>query len=110
LIAFDDKRGVTMKKKYNILKAAIAIFMVLSTSLVTSDTLAYWAEAQNAQASATATVNTGDWAQAFPFDENYSYQVGDLVTNNGVTYEAKKSGSLREPGVDRGWNRDWTQI
>ncbi len=100
-----------MKKKYNMLKVAIMIFVVLSTSFVTSETLAYWVDVQGAQNSTTATVTTGEWDQAFPYDANTSYQVGDLVTNNGVTYEAKKSGTLREPGVGGGgWNRDWTVI
>jgi len=100
-----------MKKKHTILKLAIMTFMVLSASFVTSDTLAYWVEVQGNQDTATATVATGDWDQAFPYDANRSYEVGDLVINNGNIYEAKKSGTLREPGVGGGgWNRDWTDL
>lgn len=100
-----------MKKKYNILKAAIMIFVVLSTSLVTSETLAFWANVQGAQDSATATVATGDWDQAFSYDANYSYQVGDLVINNGVIYEATKSGFLLEPTGGGGkWNSQWNAL
>ena len=85
-------------------------FMVLSASFITSDTLAYWVEVQGNQDTATATVATGNWDQAFPYDANRSYEVGDLVTNNGVTYQAKKSGFLREPGVDNGWKSDWSNL
>ena len=100
-----------MKKKHTILKLAIMTFMVLSASFVTSDTLAYWAGGlETVSDSKTSTVTTGEWDQAFPYDANTSYEVGDLVTNNGNTYQAKKSGFLREPGVGGGWNRDWTDL
>ena len=99
-----------MDKKHKILTIAIAIFMVLSLSLTTSKTLAYWAEAKSASTTTTATVTTGEWSQAFQWDPNATYLEGDLVTNNGITYEAKRDNPTREPGVDSGWNRDWTQI
>jgi len=99
-----------MKKKHTILKLAIMTFMVLSASFVTSDTLAYWVEVQGNQETATATVSTGDWDQAFPYQPGGFYEVGDLVTFNGITYQAKKSGNLRQPGVDNGWNRDWNDL
>ena len=99
-----------MNKKRIIFRIAITVFMVFSLLLSTSQTLAYWVNPQPATTTTTGTVLTGEWQQAFPYDPNYSYQVGDVVTNNGLTYEAKKSGLLREPGVDNGWNRDWTQL
>lgn len=99
-----------MHKKRKLLERAILLFMVLSVSLTTSHTLAYWTEVSGSQTTTSATVTAGQWQQAFPWDANETYLIGDRVTNNGITYEAKRDNPTREPGVDGGWNRDWTQI
>ena len=82
--------------------------MVFSLSLFTTDSFAYW-EAEvivTSNTSQSATVTTGTWAQAFPWDSNISYSRGDLVTNNGVTYRAKRNNPTSEPGVGK-FNKDW---
>jgi hypothetical protein len=100
-----------MGEKRKILRIAIFVFMVLSLSLTTSQTLAYWAQPPSVvSTTTTGTVTTGTWQQAFPWDINATYVSGDLVTNNGVTYQAKKDFPTREPGVDSGWNSEWTQL
>ena len=97
-----------MKKKHKFLKLAIMTFMVLSAAFATSDTLAYWVEVTGNSDIADANVATGEWDQAFPYDPNICYDAGDLVTNVGQTFNAKRSGcNLREPGVDKGYNKDW---
>lgn len=97
-----------MDKKRKILTLAIAIFMVLSFSLTTSKTFAYWAMVASTTTHSTPMLTTGSWPQVFEWDPNATYLEGDLVTNNGVIYEAKRDNPTREPGVDKGWNRDWS--
>lgn len=99
-----------MKIKKIFLFISIAIFMVFSLSLVTPDSLAYWQGAILGDTSdpASATVTVGDWGQAFEYDPNATYSIGDIVINNGVEYTAKKDNPTKEPGVDRGWNSQWT--
>jgi hypothetical protein len=97
-----------MKLKKTFLVLAIVIFMVFSLSFATSDSLAYWATSINGNNNTeVATVTIGTWAQAFPWDINETYAIGDQVTNNGVTYQAKKDNPTKEPGVDGGWNSQW---
>jgi hypothetical protein len=100
-----------MNLKKIVLSIAMIVFMVFAISGVAEDTFAYWASnvTPPANISDTTTTSTGTWTQAFQYDPNTSYSVGDVVTNNGITYTAKKSGILREPGVASGWARDWTQ-
>lgn len=96
-----------MKIKKVFLFLSLAIFMVFSLSLVTADSFAYWqGSASSAEATITATVTTGTWDQAFPWDSNTTYLKGDLVTNNGVTYISKRDNPISEPGVGK-WNKDW---
>jgi heme-binding NEAT domain protein len=100
-----------MSEKRKILRIAIFVFMVLSISLTTSQTLAYWAQPPSiVSTTTTGTVTTGTWEQAFPYDPNATYLDGDLVTNNGVTYSAKGDFPTKEPGVDNGWNSDWDRL
>lgn len=99
-----------MQKKRKFLELAIVLFMVFSVSLTTSSTLAYWTEVNGSSETAVATVTAGQWQQTFTWDANETYLAGDLVTNNGITYQAKRDNPTRQPGVDPGWNRDWTQI
>ena len=87
---------------------SLAIFMVFSLSLVTPDSFAYWANViESPTETITVTTTTGDWDQAFPWDSNIIYSKGDLVTNNGVTYKAKRNNPSSEPGVGK-WNKDWS--
>ena len=100
-----------MKIKKAVLTIAIGIFMVFSLSLVTSQTYAYWVSSitgNNDTVSPTATIGT--WTQIFPWDANATYAVGDQVTNNGTTYQAKKANPTKEPGVDGGWNSQWLVV
>lgn len=99
-----------MNKKRKLLNITIVLFMVLSLSLSIGNTLAYWqGDVVGDSDTATAMVDTGEWNQAFPWDPNKTYTVGDRVTNNGVTYEAKKDAPTREPGVTGGWKSEWIQ-
>lgn len=100
-----------MKINKLILKVSIISLMVFSPMIVTDESHAYWAGAINDSAnSAIGTVTTGTWEQIFQWDPNKTYSAGDLVTNNGNTYEAKRDNPTREPGVGGGWQRDWTQV
>lgn len=100
-----------MKLKKTFLALAITIFMVFSLAFATSDSLAYWATSVNGNSNtAVATATIGTWIQAFPWDTNETYVIGDLVTNNGRTYRAKKDNPTKEPGVDGGWNSQWTVV
>ena len=85
-------------------------FHVFSLSLVTPDSLAYWVSVTGDTDQVNATVTAGTWDQAFPWDVNETYLIGDVVTNNGVTYKAKKDNPTKEPGVDGGWNSQWTVV
>ncbi len=101
-----------MKINKVFLYLSLAIFMVFSLSLVTPNSFAYWTEGTIGDISDTASTNvsTGTWTQAFPWDTNATYVTGDLVTNNGTTYQAKKDNPTKEPGVDGGWNSQWTVV
>ncbi len=101
-----------MNIKKTFLTIAIGIFMVFSLSLTASNSFAYWASSIVGDTSATATANAsiGTWDQAFPWDPDETYLIGDLVTNNGSTYKAKKDNPYKEPGVDGGWQSQWTLI
>jgi capsule polysaccharide export protein KpsE/RkpR len=99
-----------MKIKQIFLTLSITNFMVFSLSLVTADSFAYWQGSVivNLDTTQSATVTVGTWAQAFPWDPNATYVIGDIVTNNGVTYTVKKENPTKEPGVDKGWHSEWT--
>ena len=100
-----------MKIKKRILMFSIAILMVFSPMLVMNDSYAYWqGDVQGSSNSAAATITAGAWQQGFQWDPNATYAVGDLVTNNNVTYRAKKANPTREPGVSNGWTSEWTAL
>jgi hypothetical protein len=67
--------------------------VIVLTLIVTNDSLAYWASSIVVPNSvdSSVTINIGEWNQAFPYDSNTTYEVGDLVIFNGVTYEAISS-------------------
>lgn len=101
-----------MNLKKFALTAAMMVFMVFAISGLADQTYAYWASNVTApiDTGATSTSSVGTWTVNAPqYDPNTSYAVGDVVTNNGITYTAKKSGLLVEPGVANGWKSDWTQ-
>ncbi|QMS84625.1 hypothetical protein [Candidatus Xianfuyuplasma coldseepsis] len=101
-----------MDIKRVIKKVAIMTFMIFTISSVTDNTFAYWTTnvLGPADGTTTGTVLVGTWTTVSPYDPNTSYNIGDLVENNGITYEAKKSGLLKEPGVETGWKSEWTQL
>ena len=102
-----------MNKKRKLLQKAILLFMVLSVPLTTSQTFAYWSDFEVAEPlpyTTTTTFTVGEWEQVLQWDPNATYLTGDQVTNNGITYQAKKDNPTREPGVGGGWNSEWTQI
>ncbi len=39
-----------------------------------------------------------------------TYVIGDQVTHNGTTYQAKKDNPTKEPGVSGGWASQWTVL
>jgi len=99
-----------MDKKRKILSIAIFVFMVFSLLVVTSQTYAYWSNSTNVtEDTATGSTPVGTWVQAFPYDPTYYYSVGDLATFNGLTYQAKSSGLLKEPGSP-GYQSDWNDV
>ncbi len=100
-----------MRLKRKLLTISMIFLMVFSLSQFVDSTYAYWASGISTSSNTTTrTISTGTWTFTTPYDPNTSYNIGDIVTNNGITYEAKKSGLLREPGVEGGWARDWTQL
>ncbi|QWC00169.1 hypothetical protein KHQ88_00980 [Mycoplasmatota bacterium] len=103
-----------MKKKGKILRIAILAFMVISLSLTTSHTLAYWAEPIIVTESieSSETITAGDWEQAFPYDSNYNdYEAGDLVTYNGRTYRALSGlANSLTPGSGWFWWLGWSRL
>ena len=101
-----------MNNKKTFLAIAIAIFMVFSLSVTTSESFAYWASSVNGanNITQTATVTIGTWSQAYPWSSTESYLTGDLVTHNGTTYQAKKDYPTKEPGVQNGWTSEWTVV
>ncbi len=98
-----------MKIKKRLLIISIMIFMVFSAGSLMHSTFAFWSNV-NLNDQVSDQVPIGEWNQIFQWDPDATYLEGDLVTNNGITYEAKRDNPTREPGVDSGWNRDWTQI
>jgi len=101
-----------MNVKKTTLTIAMMIFMVFAISGVTEASYAYWASNVTAPANSdtTGTIGVGTWSFIPQWDANTTYLTGDQVINNGFVYEAKRDNPTREPGVDGGWNRDWTQI
>lgn len=101
-----------MKIKKTFLAIAIAIFMVFSLSFTTSESFAYWASSINGanNSSQTALVTIGTWTQIYIWNTSDVYVIGDLVTNNGTTYRAKKNNPTKEPGVSGGWKSEWTAL
>lgn len=101
-----------MKKKRKILRIAILAFMVISLSLTTSHTLAYWSEGNSVKDTITTNVVTGTWEQAFPYDSNYNdYEAGDLVTYNGRTYRALSGlANSLTPGSGWFWWLGWSRL
>ena len=97
--------------KRRLLSFFVLSFMVFSSLLGISHSYAYWiGGVAGASETANITVSTGEWNQAFEWDPDATYSTGDRVTNNGIIYEAKRNNPDREPGVDNGWRRDWTEI
>ncbi|KFZ27187.1 MAG: Carbohydrate binding domain protein [Candidatus Izimaplasma bacterium HR2] len=100
-----------MNIKKIFLSISLATFMVFSLSFTTDESFAYWTAGFLGDSETTApTVATGTWTQAFPWDANATYVIGNLVTNNGTTYQAKKDNPTKEPGVDKGWASQWTAL
>jgi hypothetical protein len=101
-----------MKLKRVLLAMAMMTFMVFALSATADRTYAYWASniAPPSSVDGTATITTGTWNFISQWDPNETYYLGDRVVNNGDIYEAKRDFPGREPGVARGWNRDWFYI
>jgi hypothetical protein len=75
-----------------------------------NESYAYWASNITGNSDTSSTSATvGTWTFIEPWVAGTSYNVGDQVTHNGGTYEAKKSGILKEPGVGS-WKSDWRQL
>jgi hypothetical protein len=94
------------------LKIAVITFMVFAVSSVTEYSFAYWASNVVPPPTTTTTGDVG--VGIFDYYELWSingvYLIGDQVKNNGVIYQAKKNNPTKEPGVDGGWNSQWTVI
>ncbi len=103
-----------MTKKRKFLRIAIAVLMVFSLLLTTSQTLAYWAQPTvvTTTANSTGEVSIGDWDQVFPYDSNFNdYVAGDMVTYNGQTYEARGDyANSFTPGVGWFWWLGWIRL
>ncbi|MDA3931576.1 MAG: SipW-dependent-type signal peptide-containing protein [Tenericutes bacterium] len=98
-----------MNRKRNILRIAIFVFMAISLSLTTGQTLAYWSDVTDVSELTTTAVATGTWQQVFPWDINATYAIGDLVTYNGITYQSQRDNNIgNEPGT-QGTSR-WASV
>jgi len=101
-----------MKKLKTFKIRHLFVIVIVLTLIVTNDSLAYWASSIVVPNSvdSSVTINIGEWNQAFPYDNNTTYEVGDLVIFNGVTYEATSSfwSNIVPPGgfwSFLGWNQ-----
>lgn len=92
-----------------ILIYSLMCLMVFSTFYHTSQTYAYWSDI-NLSDTISENVEIGEWTVIFQWDPNKTYVTGDLVINNGITYQAKKNNPTREPGVTGGWKSDWNEL
>jgi chitodextrinase len=101
-----------MNIKKVFLAATVMIFMVFAISSVTEYSYAYWASNLSAppDANAAGNVTIGSYIIILPWDSGTTYSLGDRVTNNGTTYEAKKNNPTKEPGVATGWKSDWVEV
>ena len=101
-----------MNIKKIFLAISIAIFMVFSLSLTTSESFAFWSSGfiGDSAINPDVTVTVGTWTFATPWDSGTTYLIGDRVTHNGTTYEAKKDNPTKEPGVAAGWTSEWTAL
>jgi len=101
-----------MNIKKTFLALAITIFMVFSLSLTISESFAYWSSGLGADSAVNSdvTVTVGTWTFVAPWDSGTSYAIGDQVTHNGTTYQAKKNNPTKEPGVSSGWKSEWTVV
>ena len=101
-----------MNLKRLALKIAVITIMVFAVSSVTEYSYAYWASNVTAPSNMTTEgdVGVGTFAYYEPWTSDGVYAVGDQVSHNGVIYQAKKANPTKEPGVDAGWNSQWTVI
>jgi len=101
-----------MNVKQVVIKLTMILFMVFAVSSVTEYSYAYWATNVTPPSSVntTGTVGVGTYTFSAQWDPGTTYSIGDRVTNNGVTYEAKKNNPTKEPGVDTGWKSDWIVV
>ncbi|MFP4078751.1 MAG: carbohydrate-binding protein [Candidatus Izemoplasmataceae bacterium] len=100
-----------MRFKHKLFVLSLLTLMVFSSLFAMSGSYAFWrGDVIGSSDTAIASVMTGEWDQVFEWDPNATYLDGDVVENNGVLYEAKRDNPDREPGVAKGWNRDWFQL
>lgn len=101
-----------MNVKRYVIKIAVMIIMVFAISSVTENSYAYWVSNVTvpSDTSTLGDVGIGNWAIVEPWSSVVTYNIGDQVTHNGTTYEAKKVNTNVEPGVVNGWKGSWTVI
>jgi len=98
-----------VKTLKRLLILSVVSLLFLASSFATSESYAYWASSvDNANNNTAVTGTIGTWIQSWSSSE--TYVVGDQVTNNGTTYQAKKDNPTKEPGVDNGWSSQWTAL
>lgn len=98
-----------MKLKKHILALSIVVFMFISGLFLTTPTFAYWSIRQ-LSVNETVDVNIGEWIFSIEWDPDATYNTGDIVSRNGVLYQAKRNNPTREPGEQAGWQSDWDAL
>ncbi len=101
-----------MNIKRSAFRIAVIIIMGFSISSVIEYSYAYWASnvLPPTNTPTEGNVSVGTYTYYEPWTSDGVYVIGDQVTHNGVIYQAKKNNPTKEPGVDGGWNSQWTAI
>ncbi len=97
-----------MNKK-TILTIAVFVFMALWSLFFVSRTHAHWSDVE-LSAFTSPDLTIGEWSLLLEWDPDATYSEGDIVSYNGVLYQARRENPIREPGVDGGWQRDWDAL
>lgn len=96
-----------LRRKIKYLTLMLLLIIGMST---VSDSYAFWANSiGNGSQVAQGTVQTGTWTQIFPWVSGVTYNTGDLVTYNGLTYRSLRNGNTKVPGAN-GSASWWTVV
>src|SRR5665648_244442 len=106
-----------MKRKFKHLKISILLVLVLTATLFTSDSYAYWAaDVNSSNNNTTALITTGSWNQIYEWSKDATYNVGDLVYSRDYSSSSieikiwislKASNANKEPSLSKPGSNWW---